>query len=407
MTAYLRNCPELSKSMRVLIAGGGIGGLAAALALRGAGFDAHVYEQASVLREVGAGVQTSPNAVKVLHRLGLAEPLQTVAVVPLSIDSRDWQSGEILGRVPLAEAALARYQAPYYHLHRADLHDVLHTALGDTHITLGARCTAVEQAHDLVTIRFADGRSATGELLIGADGVHSVVRDYVAGADRSTWSRQIAWRGVVPAGIGHEIGLELRSHSFWGPRRQFVTYYIAAGRKVNWVGNVQSDGEWREESWSTRGDRDEALAEYAGWHAQVRALIDNTDQVFKWALYDRVPLPEWSRGRVTLLGDAAHAMLPYLAQGAGQSIEDAWVLARCLGQNRDDTDRALEQYAACRRERTAKMQAGSREAGRTMHLADPAEVRARNERMRGDPDAHVARYDWIYGYDVDKAMTAV
>jgi salicylate hydroxylase len=246
----------------------------------------------------------------------------------------------------------------------------------------------------------ADGRNATGDLVIGADGIHSVVRDYVAGPDRAIWARQVAWRGLVPAEVGHQNGMELRSHSFWGPRRQFVTYYVAGGRLVNWVGNVQTDGDWREESWSARGDRDEALAEYDGWHPLVRALIAGTAEVYKWALYDRPPLEEWMRGRVTLLGDAAHPMLPYLAQGAGQSIEDAYVLARCLEQLRDDPERALRRFAAVRKERTAAMQAGSREAGRMMHLDKPDEVRARNDRMRADADAHIARYDWIYGYDV-------
>jgi salicylate hydroxylase len=393
--------------MRILIVGGGIGGLTAALALRQAGFDAHVYEQASVLREVGAGVQSSPNAVKVLHSLGLAEPLRAVAVVPLSTDSRDWQTGEILGRVPFAGAALTRYGAPYYHLHRADLHDVLRAALGDAHITLGSKCVGVEQSGSRVTAHFADGRSATGDLLIGADGIHSAVRDHVAGPDRAVWARQIAWRGLVPAEVGHQNGMELRSHSFWGPRRQFVTYYVSAGRLVNWVGNVQTDGDWREESWSARGDRDEALAEYDGWHPLVRALIAGTNDVYKWALYDRPPLDEWTRGRVTLLGDAAHPMLPYLAQGAGQSIEDAFVLARCLERDPNHPERALHHYAAARKERTAAMQAGSREAGRTMHLADPVEVRTRNDRMRADPAAHIARYDWIYGYDVGTALDGV
>src|SRR5215203_5989952 len=223
------------RTMRVLIAGAGIGGLTAALALRQGGFDAHVYEQASVLREVGAGVAISPNAVKVLHRLGLAEALRAVGVVSDSLDNRDWQSGELLGRVPLAEAAEARWGAPFYHLHRADLHDALRAALGDSHITLGARCVAVEQHDSAATARFADGREATGDLLIGSDGIHSVVREHVAGPDRPIWSHRIAWRGLAPAAVGHACGLEVRHHAFWGPRKQFVCYYVAAGRLVNWV----------------------------------------------------------------------------------------------------------------------------------------------------------------------------
>jgi salicylate hydroxylase len=390
--------------MRVLIAGAGIGGLTAALALRQAGLDAHVYEQASVLREVGAGVAISPNAVKVLHRLGLAQALQSVGVVSDSMDSRDWQTGAVLGRVPLADAAVKRWGAPFYHLHRADLHDALRAALGDKHITLGARCVAVAQHGTTVELRFADGREAAGELLIGADGIHSVVRDHVAGPDRPIWSRQISWRGVAPAVIGREVGLEVRHHSFWGPRTIFVCFYVSAGRLVNWVGNTQSEDDWHEESWSARGDREEVLRLFAGWHPQVRELISQTEQVFKWALFDRPPLETWTRGQVTLLGDAAHPMLPYMAQGASQSIEDAFVLAHCLAADRDDPQRAIEAYAAHRRERTAAVQAASREASRVVRLTDAEEVQARNARLAASPEAPIARFDWIWSYDVERAM---
>jgi salicylate hydroxylase len=390
--------------MRVLIAGAGIGGLTAALALRQAGLDAHVYEQASVLREVGAGVAISPNAVKVLHRLGLAQALQSVGVVSDSMDSRDWQTGAVLGRVPLADAAVKRWGAPFYHLHRADLHDALRAALGDKHITLGARCVAVAQHGTTVELRFADGREAAGELLIGADGIHSVVRDHVAGPDRPIWSRQISWRGVAPAVIGREVGLEVRHHSFWGPRTIFVCFYVSAGRLVNWVGNTQSEDDWHEESWSARGDREEVLRLFAGWHPQVRELISQTEQVFKWALFDRPPLETWTRGQVTLLGDAAHPMLPYMAQGASQSIEDAFVLAHCLAADRDDPQRAIEAYAAHRRERTAAVQAASREASRVVRLTDAEEVQARNARLAASPEAPIARFDWIWSYDVERAV---
>lgn len=386
--------------MRVLIVGGGIGGLAVAVALRQVGFDAHVYEQARVLREVGAGVAISPNAVKVLHQLGLAEPLRTVGVVSHSLDTRDWETGSLLGRVPLADAAVSRWGAPFYHLHRADLHNTLRAALGDQHITLGACGVAVEQSDVGVTVRFADGRVASGDLLIGADGIHSMVREYVAGPDQAIWSRQISWRGLAPASVGREIGLERRHHSFWGPRKQFVCFYVAAGQWVNWVGNTQSDDDWQEESWSARGERTDVLKLFEGWHSEVGALIAGTEQVFKWALFDRTPLATWIRGCVTLLGDAAHPMLPYMAQGASQSIEDAFVLARCLADDPDDPRRAMETYVACRQERTAAIQKASRDTGRTMQLTEPAEVLARNARLRDNPEAPVARFDWIWSHDV-------
>jgi len=389
--------------MRVLVVGAGIGGLTAALALHQAGIDVHVYEQAAVLREVGAGLAVGPNAVRVLHRLGLADALRAVGVASLSWDFRDWQSGDVLGRVPLADVAPVRWGAPFYNIHRADLHDVLRAALGDQHITLGARCVSVEQHGSEVTIRFADGRHATGDLLIGADGIHSVVREYVADPARPTWWRQIAWRGLAPAAIGHEVGLETRQHLFLGPRVMFVTYYVSSGRLVNWIGCTPSDG-WREESWSARGDRDEALALFEGWHPEVRALIAGTEAVFKWALFDRPPLETWTRGRVTLLGDAAHPMLPFMGQGAAQSIEDALVLAHCLAADRDDPQRAIGAYAARRRERTAALQAASRDAGSNLQVSDTGEVAARNARMRENAEVPIAMYDWVWGYDVESAV---
>jgi salicylate hydroxylase len=389
--------------MRVRIVGAGIGGLTAALALRREGFDVHVYEQSSILREVGAGVAISPNAVRVLHRLGLAEALRAVGVVPRSMDTRDWRTGALLGRVPLAEAAVDRWGTPFYHLHRADLHNALRAALGDEHITLAARCVAVDDKPASVGVRFGDGREATGDLVVGADGIHSIVREHVAGPDRAIWSRQISWRGLAPASVGRELGLEVRHHSFWGPRKQFVTFYVSAGRLVNWVGNTQSDDDWQEESWSARGDRDAVSSLFADWHPQVRGLIAGTESVFKWALFDRPPLATWTRGRVALLGDAAHPMLPFMAQGASQSIEDALVLARCLAARRDDPQAGLAAYAARRRERAAAVQAASRDAGRLVQLTEPAEVYERNARLSASPEAPVDRFDWIWSHDVDAA----
>jgi salicylate hydroxylase len=205
--------------------------------------------------------------------------------------------------------------------------------------------------------------------------------------------------------VGHAVGLEVRQQLLVGPGMVFVTYYVSSGRRVNWVGFTPTDG-WREESWSARGDRDEALAHFAGWHPEVRALIAGTEAVFKWALFDRQPLETWTRGRVTLLGDAAHPMLPFMGQGAAQSIEDAAVLARCLEAGRDDPERAIGTYADHRRERAAALQAASRDAGRNLQLSDPAAVAARNARMRDSAEVPSAMYDWVWGYDVEDAFTA-
>jgi salicylate hydroxylase len=392
--------------MRILIAGAGIGGLAAAVALRQAGFDAHCYEQAPVLREVGAGIALGPNAVRILHRLGLAEPLRAVGVASLSWDFRDGHSGDLIGRVPLGDAAPVRWVAPFYNVHRADLHDVLRGALGDQHVTLGARAVSVEQDDSQVSLRFADGRDATGDVVIGADGIHSVVREYVADALEPTLWPQIAWRGLAPGLLGREIGLKMRQHVIWGPGKVFVTYYVSSGRLVNWIGMTPSDG-WRAESWSARGDRDEALAMFDGWHPHVRGLIAGTEAVFKWAMFDRPSLETWTRGRVTLLGDAAHPMLPFMGQGAAQSLEDAIVLARCLEGDPDDPERAVCVYADRRREHAAALQAASREQGRSLQLDDPDAIAARNAWVRSDPEAPISIYDWAWRYDAESAATEV
>lgn len=385
--------------MQASIVGAGIGGLCAALALHREGIDVHVYEQASILREVGAGLAISPNAVKVLQHLGLTDALRSFGIAPQSFDYRDWRTGALLGRVPLAEAAVARWGALFYHIHRADLHDALRMALGDERITLGAKCVSVEQSRSAVTARCADGRQITSDLLIGADGIHSVVRDYVAGPDRPVWARQISWRGLAPASVGHELELDARHHSFWGPRKQFVAFYVASEKLVNWVGNTQSDDAWSEESWSARGCREDVQALFADWHPQVQGLIERTDSVFKWALFEREPLVTWTRGRVTLLGDAAHPMLPYMAQGASQSIEDALVLARCLAAQRNDPESALGAYTSRRKDRATRVQTASRDAGRMMQLTDPAEVEARNARLSANPEAPTARFDWVWSHD--------
>jgi salicylate hydroxylase len=387
---------------RVLVVGAGIGGLTAAIALRRAGFDVRVFEQARELRAVGAGLQLSPNAVKVLHGLGLAEPLRAVAVMPAMLDSRAWDTGEVIGSRVAGEAMVTAFGAPYYHIHRADLHAVLLDALGDVPVRLGSRCDGVEQNADGVIVRFADGHHERGDVVVGADGIHSAVREQLFGAESPRFAGLVAWRGVAPAKRVAWTGLPRHGHNFWGPGQHFVCYYVSGGRQVNWVGVVTSD-EWRHESWSTVGDKQQALAAFRGWHAQVSALIEATDQVFLWALYDRDPLPAWSRGRATLLGDAAHAMLPMMAQGAAQSIEDGYVLTRCL-QSFPDVPRALAEYERRRKERTSRLQQQSRDNERLFHLAGPELVHERNARIRAEPTGTLPAYAWVYNYDVEEAM---
>jgi salicylate hydroxylase len=384
--------------MKATIIGAGIGGLSVALALLREGIDVEIYEQAAVLREVGAGLAMSPNAVRLLDHLGLKLSLERIGVRSESFDYRDWRTGSLLGRIPLGNAAVERWGVAFYHVHRADLHSAVRDAVGESRLTLNAKCGKVSECPDGVKVHFTSGSAVNADVVIGADGIHSAVREYVAGPDRLVWSRQISWRGLAPAKLARDLGLETRHHSFWGPRKQFVAYYVSGGERINWVGNAQSDESWAEESWSARGSREEVLSLFHGWHPQVTGLIAGTDPVYKFALFEREPTSVWSRGRVTLLGDAAHPMLPFLAQGASQAIEDAVALARCLKSSLQDPVAAFRAYEAVRKERTAKVQIASRDAGRMMQLTDLAEVEARNSRLSASPEAPVSRFDWVWSH---------
>jgi salicylate hydroxylase len=394
--------------MKILIAGAGIGGLTAAVALRRLGLDdIVVVEQAAVLKEVGAGVQLGPNAVKVLHRLGLEQPLAAAAVAPLGTQSRNWSSGRIIRDFPLGDTYRQRYGAPHYHLHRADLHAILAEAAGQSALRLASRFTGFSQDAGGVTLHLASGEALKGDVLIGADGVHSVIRAGRFGPDAPRFSGLVAWRGLAPVERLARFPIEKHTHAWWGPHKHFVHYYVSGGRLMNWVGVVPA-GEWRLESWSARGEKSEALAEFAGWHPVVRAIIEATDEPFKWALYDRDPRPGWSEGRVTLLGDAAHSMLPFMSQGAAQSVEDGYVLALCLARSPRDVPAALKRYESLRFERTRRVQLGSRANGEVFHLSSPfarfmRDLKFRIASFTRHSDIH-RRLDWLFGYDCDEAV---
>jgi len=299
--------------MRVIVIGAGIGGLAAALTLRRAGIEVRVFEQAAELHEVGAGIQISPNATRILHRLGLEQPLRRFGVRPRAIVIRRWEDGREITRQPLADACGRDFGAPYYHFHRPDLLDVLAAAEPDGMITLDHRCIGLAQDADCVELKFHNGTTAEADVVVGADGIHSTVREAILGPESPRFSGHVAYRGLVPAARIADLGLEIVASSWWGPDHHFVHYFVGAGaRYLNWV--AVTPGEWRIESWTARGEVSEALKEFEGWHPQVRAIIGAVDTTNRWALYDRDPLTRWTVGRVTLLGDAAHAMLPYMAQ---------------------------------------------------------------------------------------------
>ena len=394
-------------ALKVLIAGGGIGGITAALALRRRGIDAALFEQAEAFRQVGAGIQISSNAVRVLRRLDLSEVLVRVAVYPEARDYRAWDTGERLFWTPLGARAEAHFGAPYYHAHRADLLDVLLSGLGDTDVHLNARVDSFEQDASGVSVRLADGRTFPGDVLVGADGIHSLVRARLFGAEHPRYTGNVAWRGLVSAERVAHLDLERVTGVWMGPNRSIVQYYVSSGRTFNWIGISRSAHPARE-SWLAEGKIEDALAEYAGWHSTIRAVIGATPRVLRQALYDRAPLPDWRVGRVVLLGDAAHPMLPFYAQGAAQSIEDAAVLAGCLAQAPPDPAGALARYVRLRQPRTAWMQDLSRREEELYQMTDAAAIAERNARMSKNRIPETAAFppeqERLYGYDAEAAL---
>ena len=354
----------------ILIAGGGIGGLSAALSLAQSGFDVEVFEQAHGFGEVGAGIQLSPNATRVLHHLGLAKALEACAFLPERTEFRSWRTGRLIGTSPLGESARATYGFPYYHIHRGDLLAVLVAAAESfPRIVLhtSARVEGFEQDGSGVRIAVS-GAQYAGDALIGADGIHSAVRAGLFGTEAATFTGNVAWRALVPVTRLPGGLIPPAATVWWGPGSHFVCYYVRSGTLVNCVCVREKQG-WEVESWTERGEHTELKDDFAGWNDAVQVLIDNTDPdaLYKWALHDRPPMPRWGSGAVTLLGDACHPTLPFMAQGAALAIEDGAVLAACL-RRASDIPAALGGYENLRKDRTAGIQRGSRRNARLFHL---------------------------------------
>jgi len=406
-----------SNPLRIAIVGGGLGGLAAALFLRQAGHDATVYEQAPVLREVGAGLVVPPNMVRALARLGLAHELQAFAVrLEAAWEFRRWQDARVLFMQPMGEACERLYGAACYVAHRADLLALLQRALPAAQLRLDHRCVGVRPVDDEVHLTFTH-RGAPGstevraDAVIGADGIHSAVAEAVAQADAPSstasseageasaprFSGLCAFRFLVPRERAPAMALRPVQTLWLGPGRHLVQYPISGGRLVNVVAIVPA-GDWRTESWTAEGRVEDVAAEFTGWHADVQALIASATETKRWALYDRHPLERWTHGRVSLLGDAAHAMLPFFAQGAAQAIEDAEALAASLqGSDRATLPQALQRYEALRRPRASEVQRMSRGREVRNHLPDGPDQRQRDvELAQGDPLRQSA---WLYGHD--------
>jgi salicylate hydroxylase len=388
----------MAERLTIAVIGGGIGGLAAAAALLEAGFDVHVYEQAKALGEVGAGINIGPNASRFLHRLGLAERLGACGIKPSTFDQRRWDDGRFLVRAPLGAMVEEKFGAPYYTFHRADLHGALASLLPAERVHLDHRFKHFTDRGDRIEAQFDNGTSISADVLIGADGIHSAVRHALLGPEKPRFTGCVAYRGLVPADRLTHLGLERTTQIWMGPARHFVHYFVSAGRLVNFVAVTEEDS-WQRESWVDRGEVVDALAAFAGWHPHVRAIIGATDETYKWALFDRAPLPRWSAGRVTLLGDACHPMLPFMGQGAAQAIEDGATLAACL-RKVNDVATALQLYEKLRLPRASRLQGMSETNKTRFHLPDGPEQQQRDAHMAcGSTDWSLAAIAWLYAHD--------
>jgi salicylate hydroxylase len=329
--------------------------------------------------------------------LGLGPQVLDTAFEPEAHVVRNWDTGRVVATSPMKGVYQSQFGARYYTFHRADLHAALVRAFPAQRIRLNARCTGVKDA----VLSFADGTQFEADAVIGADGIHSVIRESLFGPHSPRFTGVVCWRGLVPADSLPSGLITPDMNAWFGPRSTIVHYHVRAGRIVNWAAFFEQD--WRQESWRIEGDKEEVLRTYDSWHPTINQLVSRTERLYKWAIFDREPLAQWTRGRVTLLGDAAHPMLPYLAQGACMAIEDAYALATSLARSAD-VETALRSYEALRRPRTAQVQLASRARARPNQLNSPLARLGRDLVYKlqklVNPSKHTYRVEWIYGYDV-------
>ena len=392
----------MPRAPRIAVIGGGIGGLAAALALERRGAEVMVAEQSAVHSEIGAGLNLTPNAVKAFRALGLEQEVEDIGWGSEFGVIRSWKSGRYITRIRRGDFR-QKYGAPNLTVHRADLLDVLRGALKTTEIRLGKKCIGVESGNGMAAARFADGSSVEADIVVGADGIHSAVRKSLFGADAPRFTGCICWRGMAPAdAVPRDI--DIADGTMWmGPHGHVVHYRVRRGELVNIVAHLDSDA-WTEKSWTHECDVAEVMTAYAAWNSALTRIYPCSTRWYKWALYDRDPLERWSKGRATLLGDSAHAMLPYLGQGAGMSVEDACVLGAMVARHGDDLDQALAAYERVRVPRAKAAVLGSRARARENHLASPLARLKRDVKLalrdRFGIDKTAFQVGDLYGYDV-------
>ena len=387
--------------MKIAIIGGGIGGLTAALALSQNSHDITVFERSAGIREIGAGVQISPNAGRLLHSLGLGAAYSEVSVNPHRVVLRRWEDDSIIRATDLDESFLSQHQVPLANVARNELVEIIGDAVAArTNVTLkfSTHVVAVEPGDSSSEVIFADGSSRSFDIVIGADGIHSVVRPCVGGIDKPRFSGSAAYRALVPRSAVEDLPIDVTNRM--GPDRHVVSYFIGRNRSHLNLVCISPEDSWETESWTEQGTMEDLLSRFEGWSPEFLSLLGRVEEpIFRWALYDREPLEQWGIGTTTLLGDACHPMLPFMAQGSCQAIEDAVVLARCLSDaNTSDAASALRRYEDARQGRTAQVQTSSLMNRDLFHMVDGQEQKDRDMILSISPPG-MSILDWVYEYD--------
>ena len=392
--------------MKIAIVGGGIGGLTAALTLSQNAHDITVFERSAGIREIGAGVQISPNAGRLLHSLGLGAAYSEISVNPHRVVLRRWEDDSIIRATDLDESFLSQHQVPLANVARNELVEILGSAVAArANVTLkfSTHVVKVEPGDSSSDVIFADGSSQTFDVVIGADGIHSVVRPCVGGIDKPRFSGSAAYRALVPRSAVEDLPIDVTNRM--GPDRHVVSYFIGRNRSHLNLVCISPEDSWETESWTEQGTMEDLLSRFEGWSPEFLSLLGRVEEpIFRWALYDREPLEQWGIGTTTLLGDACHPMLPFMAQGSCQAIEDAVVLARCLSDvNTSDAPSALRRYEDARQGRTAQVQTSSLMNRDLFHMVDGQEQKDRDMIFSISPPG-MSILDWVYEYD---ALTVV